>query len=267
MLPFWHITKLETRVIALISDIHANLEALTVVMEDIQKRGVDTVYCLGDVIGYGPNPRECIEVVRKYSTFTLCGNHEEAVLFNAEDFNPKARRAIDWTREQLNSEAFDKEQNYALWDFLGDLNKRVRQERLLYVHASPRQPTREYVLPKDVQKEVDKMKSVFQEFEGCEICFVGHTHIPGLFTENLEFFYAKELQNRCELSSYQGKKLVNVGSVGQPRDGDNRACYTLYDGNVVEWVRLDYDYKKTMEKIRGIEDLAEYLAIRLEEGK
>ena len=97
--------------IALISDIHANIEALSVVLEDIQNHKVDKIYCLGDVIGYGPNPRECIELVQKNAEFTLCGNHEEAVLFNAQDFNPKARRAIDWTREQLNSDIYDKEKN------------------------------------------------------------------------------------------------------------------------------------------------------------
>lgn len=254
--------------IALISDIHANLEAMTVVVEDMQRRNVDTVYCLGDVIGYGPNPRECIEIVRKYSEFTLCGNHEEAVLFSADDFNPKAKRAIDWTRDRLNSEQYDEEENYQLWDFLGELRKKVREGKVLYVHASPRQPTREYVLPKDV-KDRSKLESVFKEFEDCEICFVGHTHIPGVFTEDFQFSYARQLENHFNIDSVPGKKLINVGSVGQPRDGDNRACYVLFDNNnnTVEWVRLDYDYKGTMFKIRQVEDLADYLAVRLEEGR
>lgn len=257
---------MEKRSKAFISDIHANLEALTVVLDDIKKRGVETIYCLGDVIGYGPNPRECIEMVQKACEFTLCGNHEEAVLFNAEDFNPKARRAIDWTREQLNSEKYDKDQNYALWDFLGELRKKVREGDVLYVHASPRQPTREYVLPKDV-KDRAKIESIFSEFDGGDICFIGHTHIPGIFTDDIQFRYARQLENKFQISSYPGKKLINVGSVGQPRDGDNRACYVLYDGETVEWVRLAYDYKTTMLKIREVEDLADYLALRLEEGR
>lgn len=254
--------------IALISDIHANIEALNTVLEDIKKRGIDTVYCLGDVIGYGPNPRECIEVVQKVSKFTLCGNHEEAVLFNAEDFNPKARRAIDWTREQLNAEKYDKEKSYALWDFLGELRKKVREGKILYVHASPRQPTREYVLPKDV-KDRERLESIFTEFEDAEICFVGHTHIPGIFTDDCQFRFAKDVDNHFDLKSYAGKKLINVGSVGQPRDGDSRACYATFDekAGTLEWVRLVYDYKTTMAKIREIEDLADYLAVRLEEGK
>lgn len=252
--------------IALISDIHANIEALSVVLEDIQNHKVDKIYCLGDVIGYGPNPRECIELVQQCSEFTLCGNHEEAVLFNAQDFNPKARRAIDWTREQLNSDSYDKEKNYQLWDFLGDLRKRVREDSILYVHASPRQPTREYVLPKDV-KDPAKLDSIFKEFEDSEICFVGHTHIPGVFTKDLQFFYSKTLENRYEFKSHPGKKLVNIGSVGQPRDGDNRACYVLFDGETVEWRRIPYDIQATMTKIRAVEDLADYLAVRLEEGR
>lgn len=252
--------------IALISDIHANTEALGVVMDDIHKHKVDVVYCLGDVIGYGPNPRECIEIVQKSAEFTLCGNHEEAVLFNAEDFNPKARRAIDWTRKQLNSDEYDQEKNYELWDFLGELRKKVREDSVLYVHASPRQPTREYVLPKDV-KERSKLESIFQEFEDCQICFAGHTHIPGVFTEDCQFQYAQTLDNRYDLSSNPGKKLINIGSVGQPRDGDNRACYALFDGKTIVWRRLDYNFKQTMAKIREIEDLADYLAVRLEEGR
>jgi len=225
--------------IALISDIHANIEALTVVMEDIDQQNVDAIFCLGDVIGYGPNPRECIEVVQGCSEFTLCGNHEEAVLFNAEDFNPKARRAIDWTREQLNSEKYGKEKNYESWDFLGELRKKVRDDNVLYVHASPRQPTREYVLPKDV-KDHAKLESIFKEFDECDVCFCGHTHIPGVFTDDFQFHYSRNIGNRFELKSYTGRKLINIGSVGQPRDGDNNACYVLFDveGGTIEWRRL-----------------------------
>lgn len=252
--------------IALISDVHANIEALSVVMEDINKHNVDTIFCLGDVIGYGPNPRKCIEIVRDCSEFTLCGNHEEAVLFSAQDFNVKARRAIDWTRDQLNSEEYEQEKNYELWDFLGELRKKVKDDSVLYVHASPRQPTREYVLPKDI-KDQNKMESIFMEFENCGVCFCGHTHIPGVFTDDLGFEFSRNLGNRFELSSYPGKKLINVGSVGQPRDGDNRASYVLFDGDVIEWKRLPYDYKTTMGKIRKIDDLADYLAVRLEEGR
>ena len=142
----------------------------------------------------------------------------------------------------------------------------VREYNLLYVDGSPRQPTREYVLPKDI-KDSAKLESIFKEFDDAEICFAGHTHIPGIFTEDLEFHYTKNLDNKFDLNSKPGKKLVNIGSVGQPRDGDNNACYVWFDGSTIEWRRIPYDYKATMEKIRQVEDLADYLAVRLEEGR
>ena len=252
--------------IALISDIHANLEAFDAVLEDIQNQDVKKIYCLGDVVGYGPNPRECIEYVQKHATFTLCGNHEEAVLFNADDFNMKARRAIDWTREQLNSEENDKNKNYEIWDFLGELRKKVREDSTLYVHASPRQATREYVLPKDVKDRV-KMESIFDEFEESEICFVGHTHIPGVFTSDYHFHYTKSIDNKYNIKTKPGKKLINIGSVGQPRDGDSRACYALFDGETIEWRRVVYDYEQTMKKIKAVDNLADGLATRLASGR
>lgn len=248
--------------IAIISDIHANIEALDVVKADIDKRGITEILCLGDIIGYGPNPREAIQVAR-VSRFSLLGNHEEAVLFHAEDFNAKARRAIDWTRDQLNAST-NREENHALWDYLGDLKKEVTEGNILYVHGSPRQPTREYVLPSDL-KDQEKMSEIFEGFES--ICFCGHTHIPGVFNEGgTKFSYARQLKNEFVIT-HSEKVLINVGSVGQPRDSDNRACYVTIEGDVVRWHRLDYDFKKTMEKIKAIDHLADYLADRLRDGR
>ncbi|MEK7482781.1 MAG: metallophosphoesterase family protein [Planctomycetota bacterium] len=249
--------------IALISDLHSNIEATQVVLEDIQKNKVDEVFCLGDVIGYGPNPRETIQLVKQFRV-SLCGNHEEAVLFHAEDFNPKARRAIDWTREQLNGSQFDKEENYVMWDYLGDLQEKHYEGDVLYVHASPNIPTREYLLPKDAADEI-KMRSNFEKVDRAAFC--GHTHIPGVFIEGEPFKYARELNNEYLLQPNGRKQIINIGSVGQPRDGDNRVSYVLFDGEKVIWRRLPYDFKKTMAKILKIKDLAEYLALRLEQGK
>lgn len=249
--------------IALISDLHSNIEATQVVLEDIQKHKVDEVFCLGDVIGYGPNPRETIHLVKEFRV-SLCGNHEEAVLFHAEDFNPKARRAIDWTREQLNGSEFDKEENYVMWDYLGELQEKHYDGDILYVHASPNIPTREYLLPKDASDEI-KMRSNFEKVDRAAFC--GHTHIPGVFIEGDAFKYAREINNEYVLQSNGRKQIINIGSVGQPRDGDNRTSYVLFDGEKVIWRRLPYDYKKTMAKILKIKDLADYLAHRLEQGK
>jgi len=251
---------------AIISDIHANIEALELVMADIEKRDVDEIYCLGDIIGYGPNPRECIELCRQ-AKWSLLGNHEEAVLFHAEDFNAKARRAVDWTRDQLNSSEYDRAKNNNLWDYLGDLKKKKKAGEYYFVHGSPRQPTREYVLPKDAEDK-DKMDEIFEGFDW--VCFNGHTHIAGVFYPNgdkYEFRYAAQLGNEFKLEKSEGKRLINVGSVGQPRDGDNRACYVTIEDDVVRFHRIEYDYKKTMKKILAIDDLADYLAKRPEEGR
>ncbi len=247
---------------AIISDIHANIEALEVVKADIDAKGITEILCLGDIIGYGPNPREAIKIAR-LARFSLLGNHEEAVLFHAEDFNAKARKAIDWTREQLNNST-DKEENYSLWDYLGDLKKDVTEGDVLYVHGSPRQPTREYVLPNDI-KDVEKMSEIFEGFEA--LCFCGHTHIPGVFSEGgQKFSYSRQLKNEYVLDRKE-KVLINVGSVGQPRDADNRACYVTIDGELLRWHRLEYDFQATMAKIRNTPELADYLAERLRDGR
>ena len=112
--------------IAIISDIHANIEALSAVLEHIGEQKVQDIVCLGDVIGYGPNPRECIEIV-KNGRFCLMGNHEEAVMFYGEDFNEKARQALEWTKEQLNSPQYDRTKNYEMWNFLGSLEETDRK--------------------------------------------------------------------------------------------------------------------------------------------
>ena len=247
--------------LALVSDIHSNIEAFHQVLQHIEEQSVDEILCLGDIIGYGPNPRECIEIARNFS-FNLLGNHEEAVLFLAEDFNQKARQAIDWTRDQLNSQEHPVEENHEMWNFLGGLRKKVQREDVLYVHGSPRIPTREYVMPRDVNNR-EKMDDIFRQIP--KTCFVGHTHVPGVFTEDFQFFHTSMLQNRYELEGH--KVLINIGSVGQPRDGDNRSSYVTFDGKTIEWHRIAYEFETTMEKIRSAKGLPDYLADRLREGR
>ena len=134
--------------IALLADIHSNIEALSRVFEDMESRGVSRIICLGDVIGYGPNPRECLKMLF-HSEVAIMGNHEEAVMFYGEDFNPKARASLEWTKDQLNSTEFDRTENYDLWNFLGTMQQVVEDEDVMYTHGSPRVPTREYVVPAD----------------------------------------------------------------------------------------------------------------------
>ncbi len=248
--------------VALVSDIHANIEACDTVLADIEARGIDEILCLGDVIGYGPNPRECLEKAYSFQ-FSLLGNHEEAVLYYAEDFNEKARRAIEWTKEQLNSPDYDKESNYRIWNYLDGMERQRVWNDVLLVHASPRNPTKEYLLPQDVRNP-EKLTGIFDALDQ-NVCFCGHSHVPGVYTEDLSFQPARELEGGYRPDDR--KCVINVGSVGQPRDGDPRACYVLFDGTTIEFVRLDYDYRTTMEKIRAIDSLPDFLADRLARGK
>jgi len=249
--------------IAIISDIHANIEALEVVLADIKRRMIRDIICLGDIIGYGPNPRECLQALMG-SKIVLMGNHEEAVLYYGEDFNPKAREAIDWTRDQLNRSDCPKEDNYEMWNFLGTMEQIVETEDAMFVHASPRDPTKEYVTPDDCKKNRAKLEEIFTRFE--RVCFIGHSHIPGVYTQELRYIDPKTIGNEYRLE--EGRKaLINTGAVGQPRDGDPRASYVTFDGRTVKFHRLDYDFKKTMEKIYKEDRLPNYLADRLAVGR
>ena len=249
--------------IAIISDIHANHEALTVVLADIKRRGITDIVCLGDIIGYGPNPRECLQDLMGCKA-VLMGNHEEAVLYYGEDFNAKAREAIDWTRDQLNRPDCPKEENYDLWNFLGVMEQLITTDEAMFVHASPRDPTKEYVTPDDVKKGRDKLEEIFTKFD--TICFIGHSHISGVYTQELRYIDPKTIGNEYRLE--EGRKaLVNTGAVGQPRDGDPRASYVTFDGRTVRFHRLEYDFKTTMDKIYKEERLPNYLADRLAVGR
>lgn len=246
---------------AILSDIHSNLEAFEAVLKDIESKQVDEILCLGDLIGYGPNPREVILKALSFAK-VLRGNHEDALLFIATDFNKEASAAIDWTREQLNIKTAQKDENHQLWNFLGDLTDRYDADGMVFVHGSPRVPTREYVRAADVH-DTEKMTEIFGMIE--RIGFCGHTHEPGIFTDDGKFLFPKLVNNQHVLDAR--KTLVNVGSVGQPRDRDNRACYVIFDGERVSFHRVEYDFKKTMKKISETPALPSYLAARLKDGR
>jgi len=246
---------------AIISDLHGNLAAAEAVFADIRRRMIRDVVCLGDMIGYGPNPREVLDLCRD-CRFVLMGNHEEAVMFYGEDFNEKARKALDWTKEQLNSSKYDRTENYELWNFLGSLEESHTDDDILYVHGSPRVPTKEYMVPGDVRNK-DKMREVFELVP--RICFVGHSHIPGVYTDSFRFYSPDRLGGTY--SHNGGKALVNVGSVGQPRDGDPRSSYVTFDGTTVRFHRLEYDVEETVKRIYATPGLPNYLADRLLVGR
>jgi len=256
---------------AVISDIHSNLEALSTVLADIEKRGIKTIYCLGDVIGYGPNPRECLDLIIEKAKWCVLGNHDYAAFYEPTNFNYGAEQASFWTRFSLEAEQQTSSRDRR-WSFLGELPmRRTLKTRpstnaaiIDFVHASPRRPINEYIFPDDVYTNPQKVGLLFERVS--HICFVGHTHLPGVFLDEPDFYGPDELTNVYPITNKE-KAIVNIGSVGQPRDRDNRASYVYVDGNEVHFVRLEYDVETTAKKIEAIEELDNFQAERLREGR
>ena len=246
---------------ALISDVHSNLEGLEAVLADIESQGISEIYCLGDIIGYGPNPCECIDRIMQCD-ICLLGNHDQGALFDPEGFNSGAERAIFWTREQLENPKTDSDVNARRWDFLGELPRNRKEEGLLFVHGSARNPLNEYVFPEDIYNQ-RKMEKIFGLIE--RTCFQGHTHVPGIFTEGMRFMSPDEANYVYRIG--EEKAMINVGSVGQPRDGDPRGCYVVLEDDLVTYRRVEYDRDKTIQKIYDIPDLDNFLGDRLREGR
>jgi len=256
--------------LAIISDIHSNLEALKAVLDDIAARNVQQILCLGDVIGYGPDPGPCLDLVMQAASMTLMGNHDSAVMFEPTNFNTGAESACFWTREQLENEPEADKRN-ARWDFLGGLpSKHVLSgedlglSEIALVHGSPRRPVNEYVFPDDVYNSPGKIRGLFDRFS--HLCFVGHTHVPGVFLDTPDFYSPDELEGVFEINPKR-KALINVGSVGQPRDRDNRASYVLVEPQAVRFVRVAYNVEAVAEKVAAVSALDDYLGARLKEGR
>jgi len=240
---------------AVISDVHANLEALEVVLEDIASRRPDGVLCLGDFVGYGPDPVACVERLRPHLAGAVVGNHDRAALdrLDVSTFNPYARAALLWTRAQLND---------GVRRFLDALPERLRRPAFLVVHGSPRDPVEEYLIDAPAARG---------SFEAAEfhLCLVGHTHVPGVFIHDGGRVTAAPLLPDEPLPLRAAcRYIVNVGSVGQPRDGDNRAAYLWLDeaAGVATLVRLPYPIAKTQEKMLAA-GLPPVLAERLAYGR
>jgi len=243
---------------AIISDIHGNAEALRAVLDDISEQNVDGIICLGDVIGYGPDPCTCIDLCRDFE-LCLLGNHDNGALFDPEGFSSGAERAIFWTREQIEKDSGD---NQSRWAFLARLPRTHRNGDKMFVHGSPRSPLCEYVFPEDIynERKIQRIFTFIQKF-----CFQGHTHVPGVFTEDCRFMSPRDLNGQYRLNDQ--KVMVNVGSVGQPRDNDPRSCYVIVDGLDVIFRRVEYDWTTTRDKIYAIAELDDFLGDRLGEGR
>lgn len=245
---------------AILSDIHGNLNALQKVLEDARDQGCREIVCLGDIVGYGPQPNECIDIARSFDA-TILGNHDLAALFDPEGFSNTAEQAILWTRNQLES-GDAPEKCFQRLDFIANLPRTRREGALLFVHGSVRNPINEYVFPEDVYNS-RKMEKLFSMIH--RLCFQGHTHVAGVFTADMCFHRPEEIGFRMELP--QDKVMINVGSVGQPRDGDWRSCYAILEDNVVHFRRVEYDVDATVERIYAIPELDNSLGDRLRDGR
>lgn len=247
---------------AILSDIHGNLAALEAVLEDVRTQVVDEIICLGDVVGYGPRPRECLDKTMEFA-FTVLGNHDSSAIFDPEGFNSTAERAIFWTREQLHTADTPALCRRRL-EFICKMPRVVQRDAQLFVHGSPRGPTTEYVFPEDTQnpRKMDKLFSLVTR-----VCFQGHTHVPGIFTSENRFIRSSDVSERFRLFDNVAKWMVNVGSVGQPRDGDPRSCYVIWDDNTVTFRRIPYDIEQTVREIEAEPELDDMLGYRLREGR
>ena len=250
---------------AIVSDVHSNLEALKAVLSDIRERGISQIISTGDLVGYGPNPVECVMLAQKHGIHCTKGNHEAALFKKNTRFNPKAQRALDFTRKAI---AKYKSESAVKWYF-ANLQDEIRDGSVVYIHGSPRGSVEEYMIKQaDLFGLTPKAKAGLKEnFELVEeVGFVGHTHIPCICTTDFYLVHPQWSSYDPYPILWGTKTLVNVGSVGQPRDEDWRACYATFDGHNITHIRVEYDMDRTVEKIHKNPHLDDYLGDRLRNG-
>jgi diadenosine tetraphosphatase ApaH/serine/threonine PP2A family protein phosphatase len=232
---------------AVFSDVHANIEALEAVLADAARRSPDAYLCLGDVVGYGPDPNACVDRVRRLGAAAIAGNHDRGAVGGLDPaaFSPLARAAIEWTARELT------EENRA---FLAALPDRFETPAFVAVHGSPREPVEEYIL------DLPTALAVFAETD-FRVCLVGHTHLPVVFVRGKDGHIRAQDLRADDVVRLSGtsRYIINGGSVGQPRDGDPRAAYLIFDDGVpgVTLHRVDYPIAATQAKMtaRGLPPL------------
>jgi diadenosine tetraphosphatase ApaH/serine/threonine PP2A family protein phosphatase len=237
-----------------IGDIHGNLEAFKSVLEDARKRGsFEKVICLGDIVGYGPEPHECIETLKSLDNICVAGNHDWAATgkISIEGFNSNAIDACRWTRRQLTED--DNR-------FLNDLPELRVFSEFTIAHGSPREPISEYLFsPIAAEDNFALFDTMF--------CLVGHTHVPMIFENSSEGILQHEFGHEDIFPAGSNRLIINPGGVGQPRDQDPRAAYALYDDekNAIFGYRVEYDIATTQKKMSDA-GLPEFLVSRLNYG-
>jgi len=224
---------------AIIADIHANLTAFNAVLNDIERRGgMDEIWCLGDIVGYGPDPQECIELLQQYNHVCVAGNHDLAAIgkIDTAEFNPDAAIASHWTTKQLGAV----EKNY-----LENLPLVIEKDNFTLVHGSPREPIWEYLL------SISGARESFNHFQ-TQFCLVGHSHVPLIFRHSMT--------GGCSYSPFsvnvglflgKDRLIINPGGVGQPRDNDPRASYAMYDTEamMIKLYRVSYNVNTTQNRM------------------
>lgn len=236
------------------SDIHSNLPALTAVFNSMDESGVEQTLCLGDLVGYGAHPNECIDLVRSHTDTVVLGNHDSvaAGMESSRHFNQYARNVIEWTAKELTPENKD---------YLKNLPYVVHENDCALVHASPRSPA-DWVYVNSLDEAADAFDFYMDRF-----CFIGHTHTPIIVAMDSDGNF--KVVDESEYQPLETERLlVNVGSVGQPRDRNPEACYCLFqsDTGFVKHIRVPYDIAQEQEAMRNL-DFPDFLINRLEEGR
>jgi diadenosine tetraphosphatase ApaH/serine/threonine PP2A family protein phosphatase len=239
---------------AILADIHSNLAAFEAALSDADSRGgFDKIWCLGDVVGYGPEPNECIKRLSQFEHVCIAGNHDWAAIgkMDTSEFNPVAAAAAQWTGEQLTAE--DK-------DYLQNLPLTLRENGFTLAHGSPREPIWEYLLSTEAAQDN------FAYFETA-YCLVGHSHVPLIFELVADKAVYREFRE-TNLKLKEKRMIINPGGVGQPRDGDPRASYAIYDSEAqtVRHYRVEYDIPATQKKMAE-QGLPAPLILRLSVGR
>jgi predicted phosphodiesterase len=236
------------------SDVHSNLEALKAVAADFQKEKLDRVFFLGDAVGYGPDPNECTSIINQAADVKLMGNHDYAALGLIETnlFNEYAQKSMEWTKSVLTEKSLE---------ILSHFSMDHRFDQSYLVHSTPKEPQEwNYIL------DLDDAEENFNFFSK-QACIIGHSHFPVIIKkyDQRHCFLHEETWIKMEKGF---KYIINIGSVGQPRDGSNQACYLIYDAKekIFTLKRLSYDFKKTQEKMKK-RGLPRFLIDRLAVGR